>query len=85
MVNLQWKHMESFPLVFKIAFVKELLDRVSSHYSCLHVSALSICRECMWLFGRVGVGRCYLECIYSYIPAVTPTERERRSDRGEIY
>lgn len=63
---------ESFPLVFKIAFVKELLDRVSSHYSCLHVSALSICRECMWLFWRVGVGRCYLECIYSYIPAVTP-------------
>lgn len=86
-MNLQWKHIRKFLHSLKIAFVKELLDRVFSHYSCLHVCiwvSACICPlyavcVCGFLGGWVGVGRQYLECVYRYIYPLREGERGVKS------
>lgn len=64
-------HLYSLLFILFLAFAKELHNRVSSYYFILHpCSWASVCISlyvvCMQLFGRVGVERWQLVCVFIY-------------------
>lgn len=77
------KHIRKFLFRLKQLFVKELLDRVVSHYSCLHVSVLYM--QCMNVAFWVGEGRQVVFGVRIQIYTPSHPETERGRDKGEIY